>query len=229
MKKYLFPLLLFYSVILFGQEYNSDTLFVINKLTFKIQTRGINSDKVTLKIYRNTEITMVDTIDADGLSNLEFPDFDKDGYRDIMLTYMGNNFSYDLYLFDKTNNAFRFVEGFDRFPYPQQLKTNSKYYFSYHRAGCADNNWVSDLFLIENFRTIHLGKIYGKGCDADIEEEPQSIEIYKIIDNTEDKPVLIAKIPYLKNIPVFMGKWDFIKRYWEKNYLKVVMTKTPNH
>jgi len=228
MKKYLFPLLLFYSTTLSGQEHNSDTSFVINKQTFKIQTREINSDHVTLTIYRNTKIITVDTVDAGGLSNLKFPDFNKDGNKDIMLTYMGNNFTYDLYLFDKTKNIFRFVKGFDRFPASQQLRTNSKYYFSYHRAGCADMNWVSDLFFINNFKTIHIGQIYGKGCDADIKEEPQVIEIYKIIDNTEDKEKLIAKLPYLKNIPDFGDKWNFIKKYWEKNYLKVVQTRTTN-
>ena len=228
MKKYLFPLLLFYSTILFGQGYNSDTSFQINNQTFKIQTREINSDQVTLTIHRNTKIIMLDTVDAGGLSNLKFPDFDKDGNKDIMLTHIGNNFTYDLYLFDKTKNEFRFVKGFDRFPEAQQLKTNPKYYFSYHRAGCADMNWVSDLFFIHNFKTIHIGQIYGKGCDADIKEEPQVIEIYKIIDNSEDKEKLISKLPYLKNIPEFGGKWDFIKRYWKKNYLKVLPTRTTN-
>jgi hypothetical protein len=48
------------------------------------------------------------------------------------------------------------------------------------------------------------------------------------MDNTEDKEKLIAKLPYLKNIPEFGGKWDFIKKYWEKNYLKVVPTRTTN-
>mgnify|MGYP000876488451 CR=1 FL=1 len=228
MKKYLFSLFLFYSTILFAQENNSDTSFVINKLTFKIQTSEISSDQVALKIYRNTKLIQVDTLNAEGLSSLKFPDFDKDGYKDIMLTHIGNNFTYDLYLFDKARNLFRLVKGFDRFPESQQLKTNSKYYFSYHRAGCADMNWVSDLFFINNFKTIHIGKIYGKGCDADIKLEPQIIEIYKISYNTEDNEKLIARLPYQKNIPDFGGIWDFIKRYWEKNYLKVVPIRTTN-
>ncbi|HEX7845434.1 MAG TPA: hypothetical protein VF476_06485 [Chitinophagaceae bacterium] len=228
MKKYLFLLFLLYSPTLFGQQHNADTSFPINKQTFKIQTREINADQITLTIYRNAKIIMVDTIESDGLSGLKFPDFDKDGNKDIMLTYMGNNFTYNLYLFDKTKNVFRFVKGFDRFPASQQLKANPKYYFSYHRAGCADMNWVSDIFYIADFKTIHIGQIYGKGCDADIKKEPQIIEIYKIIGNTEDKATLIEKLPYLKHIPNFGDKWDFIKKYWEKNYLKVVPTRTTN-
>ena len=136
----MFSLLLFYSAVIFGQEHNSDTSFVINKQTFGIRTREINLDQVTLTIYRNTRVIKVDTLDAGGLSYLKFPDFDKDGNKDIELTYMGNNFTYDLYLFDKTKNVFKFVKGFDRFPASQQLKANPKYYFSYYRAGCADLN-----------------------------------------------------------------------------------------
>jgi len=224
MKKYLFSALLFYSTTLFGQSYNSDTSFRINNQAFNIQTREINSDQVALTIYRNAKLIKVDTIDASGLSKLKFPDFDKDGYKDILLTHMGNNFTYDLYLFDKTKNIFRFVKGFDRFPESQQLKTNPKYYFSYHRAGCADLNWISDIFFISNFKTIHIGQIYGKGCDADIIEKPQVIEIYKIIDNTEERNKLITILSYQKNIAEFGDKWDFIKKYWENNYLKVVQT-----
>jgi hypothetical protein len=228
MKRLLFSLFLFNSSILSAQEHTSDTSFVINKQTFKIQTRAISSDQVALRIYRNTELINVDTLNAGGLSELKFPDFDKDGNRDIMLTFMGNNFTYELILFDKTKNTFRFVEGFNRFPASQQLKTNPRYYFSYHRAGCADLNWVSDLFFIDNFKTVHVGQIYGKGCDADIINEPQVIEVYKIFDNTEDKEKLVAKLHYLKNIPQFGDKWDFIKKYWEKNYLKVVPAGTTN-
>ena len=77
-------------------------------------------------------------------------------------------------------------------------------------------NWVSDIFYVTNFKTIHTGQIYGKGCDSDIKKEPQIIEIYKIIDNTDDKEKLIAKLHYLKNIPEFGGKWDFIKSIKKK-------------
>src|SRR5687768_9070101 len=228
MKKYFLVLTLICSTTLFAQEHNSDTSFVINKQAFKIKTKEINSDQVSLTIYRNSKVIKVDTLDSEGLSYLKFPDFDNDGNKDIMLTYMGNNFTYSLYLFDKTKNVFKFVDGFDRFPASQQLKTNPKYYYSYHRAGCADLNWVSDLFFIANFKAIHVGQIYGKGCDADLKEEPQAIEIYKIVDNNEDNEKLIEKLSYQKNVPDFGDKWDFIKKYWEKNYSKFTLKKTTN-
>ena len=228
MKKHFLVLFLICSTQLFAQEHNSDTSFLINKQPFKITTKEINSDQVTLTIYRGSKIIKIDTLDSDGLSYLKFPDFDNDGNKDIMLTYMGNNFTYYLYLFDKVNNVFKYVEGFERFPASQQLKTNPKYYFSYHRAGCADLNWVSDLFYIQNFKTIHIGHIYGKGCDADLKEEPQVIEVYKISDNNSDNEKLFEKLPYQRNVPEFGDKWDFIKRYWQKNYSKFIKQRTTN-
>lgn len=229
MKPYLFLLAFSFSTTLYAQGHHSDTTFLINKQIFTIHIREINSDQVTLTILRNSKVIKVDTLDGGGLSYLKFPDFDKDGNKDIMLTYMGNNFTYDLYLFDKTKNIFKFIEGFDRFPEAVQLKTNPQYYYSYHRAGCADFNWISDLFYIDNFKSIHIGQIYGKGCDADLKEQPQAIEIYKIISNNDDYKKLISKLPYKKNIPAFAAKWDFIKRFWESNYLKFINEKTTNH
>ena len=113
MKRHLFLFTFLFPTTLYAQEHNSDTAFLINKQTFKIQAREINSDQVTLTILRNSKVINVDTLDAGGLSYLKFPDFDKDGNKDIMLTYMGNNFTYDL---DKTKNVFKSVEGFNRFP-----------------------------------------------------------------------------------------------------------------
>jgi hypothetical protein len=221
MNKYLLIVfVIFGATNLFGQDRKSDTTFVISKQTFRFQTKDVNADQVTLTIFRNSEIIKTDTLDAGGLSNLQFPDFDNDGNKDIMLTYLGNNFTYYLYLFDKTNNEFKFVDGFDRFPEAMQLKTNPKYYYSYHRAGCADMNWVSDLFYIDNFKSIHIGHIYGQGCDFEVKENPQVIDIYKITDNKEKNRKLIEKLPYLINIPDFCDKWDYIEKYWNANYGK---------
>jgi len=221
MNKYLLILFaIFGATNLFGQGRDSDTTFVINMQTFRFQTKEVNADQVMLTIFRKSEIIEMDTLDADGLSNLKFPDFDNDGNKDIMLTYLGNNFTYYLYLFDKSNNEFKFVDGFDRFPEAMRLKTNPKYYYSYHRAGCADMNWVSDLFYIDKFKSMHIGHIYGQGCDFEIKENPQVIEIYKITDDKGENKKLIEELPYLKNIPDFGDKWDYIEKYWNANYGK---------
>lgn len=98
-----------------------------------------------------------------------------------MVSYIGNNPTYFLYLFDPSKNVFKKLEGFDNFPDAIQLKSYPLFYYSYHRAGCADLNWISDLFKIEKFKAIHIGQIYGQGCAADLKLYPQKIDIIKFI------------------------------------------------
>ena len=128
-----------------------------------------------LIINTNSKNVLIDTLYSSGLLNIEFVDLNKDNNSDILVSYIGNNPTNDLYLFDPTNNIFRNLEGFIKYPDAVQLKAYPKFYYSYHRAGCADLDWVSDLFKIENFKTIQIGRIYGMSC----EDNPQVIEIYK--------------------------------------------------
>jgi hypothetical protein len=195
-----------------SQSHSFDTTMFINKKTFDIQTKDLNTNFVLLTV--NSEL--LDTLDSGGLSNLEFIDFNNDNNKDILVSYIANNPTSYLYLFDPANNKFRFLENFMPFSDGTQLKKFPEFYFSYQRAGCADLNWVSALFKIENFKVIQLGYIDGKGC----EDEEQVIEIYKSIDNTEENKTLVEKLPYSKNIPKFEDKWDFIEKYWNKNYSK---------
>lgn len=202
------------------QSHSFDTTFVINEQTINLEIRDVSEDKVTLTFIRNSKHLKTDTLQSAGLEPVEFTDFNKDGNSDILFTYMGNNPTYEIYLFDKTTNDFKYLKGFDRFPEAVQIETNPKYYFSYQRAGCADMNWISDLFYIDNFKTIHIGHIYGQGCDFELKENPQIIEIYMVFEDNEENKKEIEKLPYLKNIPDFGDKWDFIERYWNKNYGK---------
>lgn len=199
------------------QTHHFDTIFIANKQTFKFEIKDISEEEVTLTFTRNSENIKVHTLQSGGLGNVEFVDFNKDENIDILFSYMGNNPSYVIYLFDKSSNEFKNLKGYDRFPEAIQLKTNPKYYYSYHRAGCADLNWVSDLFYIDNFKTIHIGQIYGYGCEK---ENPQIIEVYKVFEDNDEYKKEIEKLPYLKNIPDFGDKWDFIEKYWNKNYKK---------
>ncbi|MBA0883120.1 hypothetical protein [Flavobacterium undicola] len=201
------------------QRHHFDTTFVVNKQTFKFVINDIE-DEVTMTFIRNSKKIKTDTLQSVGLGGFEFTDFNKDGNLDILITYLGNNSSYDLYLFDNSINEFKDLEGFDRFPEAIQLKTNPNYYYSYHRAGCADMDWVSDLFYIDNFKTIQVGHIYGQGCDFEVKENPQVIAIYKVLANSEENKMLIKKLPYIKNIPKFGDKWNFIEKYWNNNYEK---------
>jgi hypothetical protein len=169
---------------------------------------------------RNSKKIKTDTLQSDGLGGFEFTDFNKGRNSDILFNYRGNISTYDLYLFDNKTNEFKNLEGFGRFPEAIQLKTNPKYYYSYHRAGCADMNWVSDLFYIDNFKTIQIGHIYGQGCDYEVKENPQVIEIYKVLGNNEENKKTIKNLPYIKNISENGDKWDFIEKYWNNNYGK---------
>lgn len=202
------------------QRHYFDTTFVVNKQTFKFVMNDINEDEITITFIKNSKKIKTDTLQSVGLGGFEFTDFNKDGNSDIMFTYIGNNSSYEFYLFDNKSNDFKILEGFDRFAEAIQLKNNSKYYYSYQRAGCADMNWISDLFYIDNFKTIQVGHIYGQGCDFEIKENPQVISIYKVLENNEENKKLIKKLPYIKNIPKFDDKWNFIEEYWNNNYEK---------
>jgi hypothetical protein len=204
----------------FAQHTHDYKKMVINKKIFLIQTRDFKEEVALLKVYRNGKLIMNNTVDSRGLLGLKFPDFNKDGYPDIMLEYMGNNHSYHLYLFDPKKNVFKSLEGFVRFPASKQLKSNPQYYYSYSRAGCADMNWESDLFRIENFKTIHLAHIDGQGCDFEVDKNPQMIEIYKVLEQNTENKKLIETLPYLKSIQKYENKWKFIESYWSNNYAK---------
>lgn len=201
-----------------GQGYSFDSTFWNNKQKFDVKVKVLSDDFVRLTIFRSSKRILSEKIDRAGLLNIEYVDFDKDKSRDILLTYGGNNATYYLYLFDNRTNTFRYVKGFDNFPEAIQLQANPRYYYSYHRAGCADLNWVSDLFVIENFRAIHKGHIYGRGCDSDTKSEPQTIYIYRIRNNNEEDKKLVARLPLLSYIASFGEKWTFIGRYWNRNY-----------
>jgi hypothetical protein len=197
-----------------------DTTLKINNQNFQIKVRGLNNELSLLTAISNSDTALIDTVYGPAIAYFEYPDFDLDGNLDILFDYFGNNSTYYLYLFDISSNHFVNINRYSEFPDSRHVKTNPKYYYSYHRAGCADMNWVSDLFTIENFKIIHLGHIYGQGCDADTANEPQIIDIYRIPDNNENAKILIEELPYLKYIPKFGDKWDFIEKYWNSNYQK---------
>jgi hypothetical protein len=93
-------ILLLYSTLGFSQSHSFDTTLVADNYEVKIETKDISEELVLLKTTFNSTIVHLDTINGGGLSDIQFPDFDNDGDRDIVLTYMGNNPIYFLYLFD---------------------------------------------------------------------------------------------------------------------------------
>ncbi|WP_162267631.1 hypothetical protein [Leptospira weilii] len=89
----------------------------------------------------------------------------------------------------------------------------SPYFYSYYQAGCANYDWKSGLFSIENYRTVEIGIIEGNGCEI----QNGRIDIYKIKANQK---VLLESLA-LDTIENHQdNKFEFIKEYWTKNYRK---------
>lgn len=146
----------------------------------------------------------------DWTNGTEFIDFNEDGYKDILFHYLTNVPEiYDLALYNPTENKFKMIANFQDYPAPYKIK-GTDFYYSYHRSGCADSNWDSDLFYIENYKCYRIGNIHGVGCEG---EEETGIFIYEIFQEAE---VLIESIP--RKPGYHADKWEFIDKYWTKNY-----------
>jgi len=195
--------------------FDYDTVLYVNGHTFLVQTIDPDlehSDTVLLSVKRDSLIIFTDYFDK-GMCDIQFPDFNNDGYFDLWFHYMGLEV---FYLSDTVRNTFQVVKGIEQFNEPVQLKSNPDYFFSYSPAGCADYNWISKLFTIRNFETIELGYIYACACFND-DEETHNIRIYKISGNNEEKKQLISTLP-LEILSEYKDKWNFIENYWNKNY-----------
>jgi hypothetical protein len=146
----------------------------------------------------------------------EFKDLNGDGHKDLIL-YHSSNASYvlDLFQFSPTANRFKKIQDFDKFPAPEKIK-GTKYYYSYHKSGCADMNWDSDLFYIQNHRAIRIGNISGRQCH-NRDDIKDAVYIYKIHGARKNllKVLPINIIFKYKNF-----KWGFIQKYWDKNYIR---------
>lgn len=174
-----------------------------------------------IAIYKTNDTLYVLSSKADTIlkvpdlhPNFEFDDFNGDGLKDIRIHYMSNVPAIqDLLLFDKSKRNFKLVENFSDFPDPNPVK-GTKYYYSYHRSGCADMNWDSDSFFIENFKAVRIGNIAGRQCD-NRDGEKDAVYIHKV---RGDKEKLFKTLPIDTIWKYKDFKWGFIQEYWTKNY-----------
>jgi hypothetical protein len=203
------------AVILFtntlsAQNYSWDSTLIIHKHRLTIQTKDAKGDKFLLVVKRHANSILVDSLDKEGAVDWEVSDFNKDGECDIRVinAYNGDH----LYLFDTLTDRFRKVKGFGAYPEAKSVKAHAGFYYSYHRAGCADMNWVSDLFKIEDFRTIHIAQMDAEGCDS-----PYHVNVYKINGAGKSR---VAKMPYERVFSYNGDKWEFIAAWWYKNCSK---------
>ncbi|NME70236.1 hypothetical protein [Flammeovirga aprica] len=149
------------------------------------------------------------------VDSIEFIDFNNDGESDILFNYVTNiPMVKDVALFNSKTNKFTLVENFSKFPDPKQV-SKTGYYYSYQRAGCADHNWVSDLFIIKDYQVLTYGRIHGIGCET--VDHKTGVFIYKLVDGESQ---------LIDSIPLDHGyndeKCDFIEKYWTNNYKKFI-------
>lgn len=145
-------------------------------------------------------------------SEFIFTDFNEDGFLDIELHFITNTPDVkEILIYNSDLKEFTEIKNFSSFPLPIKIK-NTDYYYSYHRSGCADSNWDSDLFYLEENKGVKIGNIHAIECGN---ENDDGIYFYKI--NGENKK-------QIKLIPIenkgFENKWIFIEKYWTENYQK---------
>jgi len=146
--------------------------------------------------------------------SFEFKDYNGDGYRDLILEVSSNTPDVmEIYLYSPSHHGFRELKDARKFPAPTRIK-GTPYYYSYHRGGCADMVWDSDLFYIHNGAAVALGHIHAEECKIE-----EGVYIYKIRGGKEQlvKRLQIKTIHAYKN-----GKWGFIAAYWKKYYRRFV-------
>jgi hypothetical protein len=191
---------------------------------FKFDTLKINKQKF-VQIVKDGQFTCLLSIQGDTVvksgnyySNADLVDIDEDGYQDIRVYAFSNLPNQcENYLFDKIAKVFKIIENCDLDI--KRLK-GTDFFYSYNRAGCADLNWESHLGKIENYKLVNYGYINGKGCDFNVKDNLQVIEIYRVTNSETGKKNLVTSLPYLKNIPEPKEKLSFIEKYWMKNFKK---------
>ncbi|MEO7991517.1 MAG: hypothetical protein ABI663_18335 [Chryseolinea sp.] len=196
-----------------GQSYigstviSSDTSIILDE-----EFRAFGTKEYILYVLNSKGDTVFKQ--ADLYFDFEFSDFNNDGLNDIVIHRLSNVPAIqDLLLFDSAKMGFTIVKDFERFPDPKPIP-GTKYYFSYHRSGCADSFWDSDLFSIDNSETHLLGNISGNECEG-----KKGIVVTKIIGN-EKKVVDTFELDTLESYDD--RKWGFIADYWAKNYSKFI-------
>lgn len=207
MNSVILALILTFPVVTMGQEIDYDSTFKTNGQEFRVQRIQLDKYKTLLRIGRGQETILMDTMDFS--HHLEIQDFNGDGDLDILVSFTGNIVIQSLFLFDQSGNKFQLVADFEKYPSPSKVNGSHGFYYSYRRAGCADNYWTSDLFNIEDFKVIHLAHISGNAC-----EEPVHVKVYRIKHGNQD---LVDRLPY-KIVNERRDKWEFLDVYWSKHY-----------
>lgn len=143
----------------------------------------------------------------DYYNSIKFLDINQDGYKDIRV-FVNSNTSNECvnYFFDKEFNVYKEI----MHSYLDiELITGTNLFYSYNSTGCGDMNWESHISKVENFKEINIGSIEVNGCG----NKDEKINIYKL--NSTGKLQIDSKpITVLEK----QNKFDFIRKYWRRNY-----------
>lgn len=183
----------------------------------------VDKQKFTINYMSNYDLYILNSkkeiifTEKDAAPNFEFTDFNHDGYKDILLHYSSNVPGImNLLLYDVQKKTFRAVQHFPEFPAAQRI-AQTKYYYSYHRSGCADMNWGSDLFYIQNYTAIKIGAVDGYECGDSGIKDGIYISKFSGAKKTRIKQLPIKVINSYKSY-----KWGFIHEYWNKHYQQFI-------
>lgn len=201
-------------VLLFGQR--GDDRIMVDTTARDVHSFRINGSIYT-GVLKQDSFYLYDgrgrillRLPSEYLFSFEFKDYNGDGYRDLVFEVSSNvPEMMDVYLYSPSRRGFRELKDARKFPAPIRIK-GTPYYYSYHKGGCADMVWASDLFYIHNSAAVALGNIQGEECKTE-----EGVYIYKI---RAGKKRLVKKLP-IKTIYTYKGgKWGFIDAYWKKYY-----------
>ncbi|WP_339699256.1 hypothetical protein [uncultured Roseivirga sp.] len=150
-------------ISLLAQDFVWDTTFMVSGNRLEFNEEHYSPTHSFLKFSKNGSLIFLDSMDYTGPNvGREFVDFNQDGYIDLKITWTYNTWRSWLYLFDSARMEFIRVSGFWDFPDAQIIKNDHDYFYSYIKNGCADMNWLSHLFKIENFKTVKIAPLLEK-------------------------------------------------------------------
>lgn len=190
----------------------------------QIDTSELNGEDIILiRVNGNPKGVVTLTGDTivpyqDYYSQIKFLDINLDGFLDIRLFVLSNTPNQcDNYLYDTIGRSFELIKNCDldisKIP-------SSQFYYSYHRAGCSDDNWVSDLSKVNDYELENYGRIYGNGCESDDSNDIRKILIYSVDRNDKHNSIPMFGLKYSDFINDSVSKWDFIHSYWSEHFEK---------
>lgn len=184
---------------------------------YKYKSEIIDKIKYEFFINKNGEFKLknesgeIHFYQIQNVTDFKINDFDNDGYKDVIIAHPSNRVLETLLLYNPNLKKFTLINNFINYPNSIKIKS-SEFYYSYQGVGCAQNDWISHLFLIKNYKIIDKGLIKGFGC---LKNEKNGIYIYRF---TEKDTILVK---YIKNENGFgREKLELIDNYWNNNLEK---------